>query len=114
MRLFNILKAIITKQSQLQANLGEAAPNVEKTFTIPTNMYSDYGVYLLALGNNYGAGMVAILRVNSSNNTMIITNLTGTSIFSVTAVSKNEFKVKGIDARARDVCITRLAFTTYS
>ena len=82
--------------------------NSTKEYTIPTEIYSNGGIYLLAFGNSYGAGSVHLINISSNNNTMYITTLATSSYVTVTAVSATKFSVTTGGASFTPV-LTRIA-----
>ena len=86
-------------------SLGSISSGVTKQLTIPDNIYSPNGMYLVSIHNNYGAGSVYILRVNGNNDTMFFATLSNSTYFTITAVDKKNFTISASGASANDVTI---------
>lgn len=90
------------------AVLESVSANSEKTYTIPASIYSDSGIYLLAIGNTAGAGVVYLLKVAGASSRSFLVGLATTSYFTVDSISNTQFKVTAGGAIGTP-CLTRIA-----
>lgn len=91
-------------------NLGSLAINSSANYTIPDDIFSYTGIYILAIGNSYGVGLVASLHVAQSTNTMKIHIIAddNPSFFTIAAVNNKTFKVTSGQAIGQ-IWLTRIA-----
>ena len=90
------------------AVLESVSANSEKTYTIPSSIYSDSGIYILAIGNTAGAGVVYLLKVAGASSRSFLVGLATTSYFTVDSISNTQFKVTAGGAIGTP-CLTRIA-----
>lgn len=82
--------------------------NETKTYTIPSSMFANSGVYILAFGSSYAVGSVYILSIKSSQpESVIFTELKSSSFITLSSTAKDKFTVTTGQA-AFNVSLTRI------
>jgi len=64
--------------NSVSIDLGHFPPFTTKQYTLPSN-----GVYLFAIGNDYAAGIVGIVKTKATDGTLLFVELTASSYFTV-------------------------------
>lgn len=92
------------------AQLENISGATNKTYTIPTSIYSTTGVYILAFGNNYGVGAIYLLNIRSAGGSpsVLFTPLKTSTYISVESTAANTFKVT-TTGESFTVNLTRIA-----